>query len=243
MHPPKKITSICVLVTFLFFSFSSCHKKASASFAYNISENGMVTFTNTSSYSNEYVWDFGDSTKSEDFSPVHIYSQNGTFTVTLNARTGKSITQKSSTSTESQVITIKNVNYFMCDISGYGSFSFTGTLVKYDNYGGVEISAFDKSEHYGKKLIIRMPFVTTGNTPDLNKDLFIDSGMVSYAYFKEAYNTMTEYDANGSHLNSSGMINFQQYDSAYMKGIFEFKAFKGTTDSVVVTNGLFSFTF
>lgn len=51
----------------------------------------LATFTNTSLTSQEnpedlsYSWDFGDGNTSSDFSPEHIYSEAGTYTVTLTA--------------------------------------------------------------------------------------------------------------------------------------------------------------
>lgn len=45
-----------------------------------------VTFTDTSSGSPDaWLWDFGDGQGSESQSPVHIYEEEGTFTVTLKA--------------------------------------------------------------------------------------------------------------------------------------------------------------
>lgn len=238
MHSFKKITGLFASVTFLLFSLSSCHKKASASFAYYISENGMVTFTNTSSYSNNYVWEFGDSTTSEDLSPVHTYTKNGTYTVTLHASTGKSITQKSSSSDESQVITVKNVNFFKCDISGYGNFYLTGAAVHTKNSGSVEISAYSSNYSSGKKITITLPFVPAVNVPVL-----VNYGNLKFTYYYDSYNTYSGHIADQNTPNSSGTLTLQQNDSEYMKGTFEFKAFKGATDSVVVTNGTFSVTF
>jgi len=46
----------------------------------------MVTFTNTSTYhSANWSWDFGDGTTSNEVNPVHIYSANGSYSVTLSA--------------------------------------------------------------------------------------------------------------------------------------------------------------
>lgn len=45
-----------------------------------------VTFTNTSINATSYEWDFGDGTSSTVKSPVHTYTQNGTYVVSLTAR-------------------------------------------------------------------------------------------------------------------------------------------------------------
>ncbi len=51
---------------------------------------GRVMFTNQSSdKATAYLWDFGDGTTSTERSPLHIYRQSGTYTVTLTA-TGES---------------------------------------------------------------------------------------------------------------------------------------------------------
>lgn len=42
-----------------------------------------VSFTNQSLYAASYEWDFGDGTTSQEESPVHIYTENGIFDVTL----------------------------------------------------------------------------------------------------------------------------------------------------------------
>ena len=44
-----------------------------------------VTFTNTSAFSNAYIWDFGDGNTSTALSPEHTYTTSGEYTVTLYA--------------------------------------------------------------------------------------------------------------------------------------------------------------
>ncbi len=43
----------------------------------------VVSFTNTSTYGVEYLWDFGDETISNKENPIHTYYQAGTYNVTL----------------------------------------------------------------------------------------------------------------------------------------------------------------
>lgn len=56
-----------------------------SSFTYSNSTNTLVNFFNTSNNSNQYLWDFGDSTTSADMHPVHTYSIAGQHTITLTA--------------------------------------------------------------------------------------------------------------------------------------------------------------
>lgn len=48
----------------------------------------VVDFTNTSSNGVLYHWDFGDSTGSDEASPVHTYTTSGNYTITLSSRDG-----------------------------------------------------------------------------------------------------------------------------------------------------------
>ncbi|TXF88147.1 PKD domain-containing protein [Neolewinella aurantiaca] len=47
-------------------------------------DGSTVTFTNSSTVSFGYVYDFGDGTTSTDANPVHVYDSPGTYTVTLD---------------------------------------------------------------------------------------------------------------------------------------------------------------
>jgi PKD repeat protein len=47
-------------------------------------EEDFVQFQNTSSKATRFLWDFGDGHKDTTFSPMHIYSKEGKYTVTLH---------------------------------------------------------------------------------------------------------------------------------------------------------------
>ena len=50
-----------------------------------IKELQPVEFTDTSTNANNVMWDFGDGNSSTERNPIHNYSSNGTFIVTLTA--------------------------------------------------------------------------------------------------------------------------------------------------------------
>lgn len=54
-----------------------------AAFTANVGPNGLVSFNNTSSNANSYLWSFGDGTISTEASPTHTYSVEGNYGVTL----------------------------------------------------------------------------------------------------------------------------------------------------------------
>jgi hypothetical protein len=62
----------------------------------------IVTFTNTSTNSVAYYWDFGDGTSSTLANPTHIFSNTGTYTVNLTASQGCN----SNTMTRTSYITV-----------------------------------------------------------------------------------------------------------------------------------------
>ena len=48
-----------------------------------VNDNGELTFTNTSTNANSYLWDFGDGNTSTEANPTHVYTQSGTYEITL----------------------------------------------------------------------------------------------------------------------------------------------------------------
>jgi len=72
------------------------------SFTYNpdVTNDKMIKFTNTTLYSSDYTWDFGDGSPiSTEVSPTHTYANYGTYTVklTANGLIGKSESEKALT--------------------------------------------------------------------------------------------------------------------------------------------------
>ncbi|MBT8306308.1 MAG: PKD domain-containing protein, partial [Maribacter sp.] len=54
-------------------------------YTYTITDQGTVTFINTSEEARTYMWDFGDGDSSTEINPVKSYAASGTYTVTLKA--------------------------------------------------------------------------------------------------------------------------------------------------------------
>lgn len=54
-----------------------------AAFYFTLTNDSSVQFYNISEYADTYYWDFGDGDTTSQFSPLHTYSQSGTYTVTL----------------------------------------------------------------------------------------------------------------------------------------------------------------
>jgi PKD repeat protein len=55
-----------------------------AAFTYTM-DGFVFTFTNSSMYATDYLWDFGDGNTSTMTNPVHTYAAAGSYTVTLEA--------------------------------------------------------------------------------------------------------------------------------------------------------------
>jgi|GEM_PF-2510547 len=53
-----------------------------------VTDKGRVTFTNTSQFSETYLWNFGDGKTSTEQNPVHTYTENKNYTVKLTAKSG-----------------------------------------------------------------------------------------------------------------------------------------------------------
>ena len=75
----------------------------SASFTYLIN-GSSVTFTNTSSNADSYLWDFGDNSSDTSTAPVHLYSSSGNYTVRLIS------TNECKSDTITQVLNLNSTN-------------------------------------------------------------------------------------------------------------------------------------
>lgn len=71
-----------------------------AAFTADVQNGNEVTFTNNSQYGVNFEWSFGDGATSNESDPVHIYTQEGDFTVTLT------VTNECGTSTFQQIVSV-----------------------------------------------------------------------------------------------------------------------------------------
>ena len=93
----KNLSFTKVVLTCSFLSMvllgTSCKKKdvsndidkPMADFSYNDIADPLVVFTNNSKHATSYLWEFGDGYTSKEISPSHLYTANGTYTVSLTA--------------------------------------------------------------------------------------------------------------------------------------------------------------
>ncbi len=72
----------------LYDNMLNCHVgqyDPQSGFSFQFSASNQVAFTNTSSNSITYLWDFGDGSTSTDMNPIHPYTVVGAYTVSLIA--------------------------------------------------------------------------------------------------------------------------------------------------------------
>lgn len=85
MKPIQNIISVTLFVLIL---FSSCTKAPVASFEVdqnNVKAPATISFTNTSTNADEFLWNFGDGETSTEANPTHEYVQGGDYDVSLKA--------------------------------------------------------------------------------------------------------------------------------------------------------------
>jgi PKD repeat protein len=82
----KNLAKFILPVFLAAMALSSCKEDPpKADFIYDI-DVLTVTFTNLSVRANSYEWNFGDGNTSTEENPVHVYTDGGTFTVSLKAK-------------------------------------------------------------------------------------------------------------------------------------------------------------
>lgn len=83
-----QITFKLLASLFIIAFLASCNKKPNAAFGFSTTDpliDEEITFSNSSTNSETYTWDFGDGTSSEEVSPKKAYLIEGTYNVSLTA--------------------------------------------------------------------------------------------------------------------------------------------------------------
>lgn len=106
-----------------------------------ISEGAIVFLNNLSSGSFTYLWDFGDNATSTEENPYHVYSLEGSYTITLTAGTGNCASSYS----KSIVVLSDPLYALMPDIGAINVFSNAGNLIlkAASDYRNVSLSLID----------------------------------------------------------------------------------------------------
>lgn len=94
-----------------------------------------VTFTNTSTLADTYLWDFGDGATSTEVNPVHTYAGDGIYTVILtayNANGEKSATQSITISSVVLTEEVLTAGAWRLQVSGHSI--YVGGGMGFDNY-------------------------------------------------------------------------------------------------------------
>ena len=110
----KFTLKVLTYLTIVLFVFSACEKEDPtpepeqnfpiANFSYTINSEyppAEIQFANSSAFSTNYSWDFGDGSTSTEINPEHIYLESGNYTVRL-----KSMDDEGNSKINSQVITV-----------------------------------------------------------------------------------------------------------------------------------------
>jgi large repetitive protein len=94
----------------------------------------VVRFNNTSSFSAEYLWDFGDGTTSIDSDPTHTYISNGEYEVQLIASIAGVCADTVTLSDKIEVYPTPFANFETFELSGDGTYEMTNMSMNADTY-------------------------------------------------------------------------------------------------------------
>ncbi|MCW3083589.1 MAG: hypothetical protein JWP12_955 [Bacteroidetes bacterium] len=190
-----KALTVILLITFGFKASAQC--TANFTYVVDTTNNGVVSFTNTSSSAGsvQYAWDFGDGQSAYSASPTHTYSFTGTDTVTLMMYDSLALGGGCS-DTVSYVLSVIHItppacfaHYTAVDSLGYiyfvnASSGGTGTSYFWDFGDGDTLTTYGNAVHsYGPGMYTAC---LTVNNPSISCSVtYCDSVMVNScgAYF------------------------------------------------------------
>lgn len=116
---------------------------------------GQVNFNNLSNNSTNYFWDFGDGETSTEENPLHVYKNEGSYIVTLNALNGNcSINKYKTININDFSVSINEFDFMGNDVNIFPNPSATGnflvSLHLKENYRTLSYTIFDVA---GKTLV------------------------------------------------------------------------------------------
>jgi PKD repeat protein len=176
---------------------ASCNKKPSVSFSASNKQplpEEKVTFNNTSSGAESYVWDFGDGTSSTEQSPIHSFKTEGTYNVKLVAY-GKN--QKNWNNFTDQVVVTHPTALFTGNLNGSDTRLLQGVQSVTATYGmSQSIASGTRSVVYsatigtatGKNIKVELGTLSVPSSLNLNQTspFFHDLIKVQEYYYSSA---------------------------------------------------------
>ena len=141
--------SICKIISI------SCPYPVSG-FSSNVS--GLnVTFSNSSTDSDSYYWDFGDSKTDTAQNPSHSYGTSGSYTVCL------STTNSCGNDTLCKTVTVCNITSTFTVSDSNACAGVTDVVFQYTGTGGINYQWFDNGTSFSTSAKANKVFSTTGN--------------------------------------------------------------------------------
>ncbi|MCE5347592.1 MAG: PKD domain-containing protein [Bacteroidales bacterium] len=131
---------LCLFLATILISCSKQDQLPVPVFSFTNNQKGPVEvkFTNSSKFSEDYLWDFGDGKYSKEENPTNYYELPGFYTVSLRA-----INSEGST-TKKESITIKGISFY---IVNYSSFTLTKAFAFYDDGNTFRLYGYGDIQH------------------------------------------------------------------------------------------------
>jgi len=192
-----KTTNLSILIIALIaaVNFASCKKdsaKPEPFVFYSVSVDGAtVTFTNKSTGTATYEWDFGDGTTSTEENPVHTYPGKGKYVPTLYATFSSG--EKAEASTVLHIAKVSSIKLDDNSLSDWDTITHNVVLAG-DNSGNFIKAKFDYDGNYVYLYFEQNTTKADGNIYDvyLDADNDITTGLLSGDIPGGAYEVLLE---------------------------------------------------